>query len=54
MDVHPLFKGKRNKKRCYLIITSDRGLAGVYNSSIYKALEEEVGDKNDFYRCCNW
>lgn len=48
LDVHPLLKEREIKKRCYLIITSDRGLAGVYNSSIYKALEEEVGDKNDF------
>ncbi len=48
LDVHPLLKEREIKKRCYLIITSDRGLAGVYNSSIYKALEEEVVDKNDF------
>lgn len=48
LDVHPLLKEREIKKRCYLIITSDRGLAGVYNSSIYKTLEEEVGDKNDF------
>lgn len=48
LDVHPLLKEREIKKKCYLIITSDRGLAGVYNSSIYKALEEEVEDKNDF------
>lgn len=48
LDVHPLLKEREIKKKCYLIITSDRGLAGVYNSSIYKALEEEVKDKDNF------
>lgn len=48
LDVHPLLKEREIKKRCYLIITSDRGLAGVYNSSIYKSLEEEVSNKSDF------
>lgn len=30
------------KKVCYLIITSDRGLAGAYNSNIFKALDAKV------------
>lgn len=36
---HPLMQRKEAKKTCYLMITSDRGLAGAYNSSIFKALD---------------
>lgn len=40
--VHPLMVPRPINKTAYLIITSDRGLAGAYNSSIYKALEERI------------
>jgi len=41
---HPLLTERQVKKTAYLIITSDRGLAGAYNSSIYKALEERIAN----------
>lgn len=41
-DVHPMLKDREVKKIGYLLITSDRGLAGAYNSSTFKALEDEV------------
>ena len=44
-----LIHGREVKKVIYLIITSDRGLAGSYNSNIYKAIKEEVKDiKTDY------
>ena len=39
---HPLLKKREVKKTAYFIITSDRGLAGAYNSSIEKALTEMI------------
>lgn len=39
---HPLMVTRPIKKTAYLIITSDKGLAGAYNTSIYKALEEHI------------
>lgn len=51
---HPLLAQRPVHKTAYLIITSDRGLAGAYNSSIYKALEERVANthtSNDEFVC---
>ena len=39
---HPLLSKREVKKTAYLIITSDKGLAGAYNANIYKALEEQI------------
>lgn len=39
---HPLLTKREVKKTAYLIITSDRGLAGAYNSSLFKASEERL------------
>lgn len=40
---HPLLKLRENPKRVsFLIITSDRGLAGPYNSSVIRAAEKEL------------
>lgn len=39
---HPLLTPREINKTAYFIITSDRGLAGAYNSSIFKALEEHI------------
>lgn len=36
---HDLLKPRQIKKTAYLLVTSDRGLAGAYNSSLYKAFE---------------
>ena len=41
-DIHPLLKPRDVKKTAYFIITSDRGLAGSYNSSLFKALDERI------------
>ena len=44
-----LIHGREVNKVIYLIITSDRGLAGSYNSNIYKAINEEVANiKTDY------
>lgn len=42
---HPLLAEREVTKTAYFIITSDRGLAGAYNSSIEKALTEII-EKN--------
>ncbi len=47
--VHPLMQEREVVKTAYLIITSDRGLAGAYNSSIYKALEEKLKEENQTF-----
>lgn len=41
---HPLLSNRPIAKTAYLLVTSDRGLAGAYNSSIYKALEERLAE----------
>lgn len=43
---HPLMVARPIQKTAYLIVTSDRGLAGAYNASIYKALEERIHLEN--------
>ena len=43
---HALLNEREIKKTAYLIITSDRGLAGAYNSNIYKALDEIVKENH--------
>ena len=50
---NPLLKEREIKKTAYFIITSDRGLAGAYNSSIFKALEEKLKEhkSSDEYVC---
>lgn len=49
---HPLMTVRPIKKTAFLIVTSDRGLAGAYNASIYKALEQKIQEeqlkKDDF------
>ncbi|MDE5977481.1 MAG: ATP synthase F1 subunit gamma [Turicibacter sp.] len=43
MSHHPFFKAKREKKCTgYLVITSDRGLAGGYNGNVLKLLQREI------------
>ena len=43
--LHPLLEERDVKKTCYIIITSERGLAGPFNSNIYKLLASRI--KND-------
>ena len=45
-DVHPLLKPRDVKKTAYFIITSDRGLAGSYNSSLFKAMDERIKESH--------
>lgn len=40
--VHPLLEKRTVNKTAYLVITSDKGLAGAYNSTIYKILDDIV------------
>ena len=51
IDFHDMLLERPVKKTGYLIISSDRGLAGSYNSSIIKAVqqmfEEDHADKNE-------
>ena len=39
---HPLFSVRPIKSRILIVITSDRGLAGAYNSNVLRALTKEL------------
>ncbi len=40
---HPLFQERLLlKRKCYIVITSDRGLAGAYNSNVLRRLTREL------------
>ncbi|MGG3449018.1 MULTISPECIES: F0F1 ATP synthase subunit gamma [Bacillaceae] len=49
---HPMLVSRPVKKTGYLVITSDRGLAGAYNSSIlrsvYKKIQERHTSKDEY------
>lgn len=42
INEHPLFKQRAVKRRLYVVITSDRGLAGAYNANIIKMLTRSL------------
>lgn len=47
---HPMLVQRELKKTCYILVSSDRGLAGPYNSSVFKAFTtyvEEHHKSND-------
>ena len=44
---HPLLEIREVKKTCYLLITSDRGLAGPFNSNIFKTYLRLSKDENN-------
>lgn len=46
-EKNEMITGREIKCIAYIIITSDRGLAGSYNSNIYKKITEEI-DNNPF------
>ncbi len=51
---HPLMQKREVKKTAYLIVSSDRGLAGAYNSGLFKYLEKQIEDNhksNDEFIC---
>ncbi|MBQ8292192.1 MAG: ATP synthase F1 subunit gamma [Bacilli bacterium] len=39
---HPILKKREIKTILYVVVTSDRGLAGAFNSSILKTLDQEI------------
>ena len=49
---HPMLVEREIKQRCYILVSSDRGLAGPYNSSVFKAfkayVEKHHGDNDNF------
>jgi F-type H+-transporting ATPase subunit gamma len=44
VNEHPLFVKREVKKRLYIVITSNRGLAGAYNSNILRLLTQSILD----------
>lgn len=49
---HPLLEKRPVRRSCYIVITSDRGLAGPYNSNVLKKAYEDIQKrhpKNDGY-----
>ncbi|WP_284140123.1 MULTISPECIES: ATP synthase F1 subunit gamma [unclassified Virgibacillus] len=43
---HPMLQKRAVKKTGYLVITSDRGLAGAYNSSVLRKLYQTVQERH--------
>ena len=41
---HPLLEQKDVENTCYIIVTSERGLAGPFNSNIFKLLDKTIKD----------
>jgi F-type H+-transporting ATPase subunit gamma len=41
---HPMLVQRDTRKVCYIIVSSDRGLAGPYNSNIFKAFQAHVSE----------
>ncbi len=39
---HPMLEDREAAKICYILVSSDRGLAGPYNSSIFKAFSAHI------------
>ncbi|WP_163969507.1 ATP synthase F1 subunit gamma [Oceanobacillus halotolerans] len=44
---HPMLEHREVKKTGYLVITSDRGLAGAFNSNVLKALLKAVQERHN-------
>lgn len=42
----PFVQQREVKKACYIMIAGDRGMAGGYNSNLFKAVVAHVGEKN--------
>ncbi|MGM9971835.1 MAG: ATP synthase F1 subunit gamma [Anaeroplasmataceae bacterium] len=53
---HELLKTREIKKTCYLIVSSDRGLAGAYNNGLFKYLDNLISENhksNDEFICAS-
>jgi F-type H+-transporting ATPase subunit gamma len=44
-DAHPLFEEREAKRAAMVVITSDRGLAGAFNSNVVKAVERYAANE---------
>ncbi len=44
---HPMLIEREVKKVCYILVSSDRGLAGPYNSSIFKAFTAFIEENHE-------
>src|SRR5258706_13276780 len=44
-EAHPLFEERELKKAAIVVITSDRGLAGAFNSNVIKAVERYAANE---------
>lgn len=42
INAHPLYQQRKVTERLYVLVSSDRGLAGAYNSNILKAFTNEL------------
>ncbi|WP_130805736.1 ATP synthase F1 subunit gamma [Senegalia massiliensis] len=43
---HPMLEKREVKNKCYIIVTSDRGLCGGYNVNIIKKVEADMDSKD--------
>ncbi len=44
---HPMLTARPVKRTGYIVITSDRGLAGAYNSNVLRALSKEIKERHN-------
>ncbi len=42
---HPAFQGREVKRRAIVLVSSDRGLAGAFNTNLIRAAEERMREK---------
>lgn len=42
---HPMLVTRDIKQTCYILVSSDRGLAGPYNSNVFKAFKAHLDDQ---------
>lgn len=47
VNKHPLYKQRPIKTRLHVLIASDRGLAGAYNSNLFRQLTTELKEDRD-------
>src|SRR5437016_616226 len=47
VNKHPLFKQRAVKTRLHILVTSDRGLAGAYNSNLIRQFTNELKADRD-------
>lgn len=48
-DLHPLLEKREAKKLLLIVLTSDRGLCGGFNTNLCKAADRYIKDKTAFY-----